>query len=250
MSQAAIGRKFRPPAPEPGATPPDLFGFLAAARTNPLETWTKVHVEKPIVYGKGVMGRVLVLNDPKAIRHVLLDNARNYITDDLQRRVLAPGEGDGLISAEGDSWRYLRRTLAPMFSPKNVAGFAPVMNEAAMRVVRRLTRREGRVIDMAQEMTRVTLDVLERTIFTQGLDRDPDALGRAITDLFAAIGPVDPLDVLKMPDWIPRIGRIRSRPAVRFFGEIVGEITKARRAQMAVGGEVPRDILTLLLEAR
>jgi cytochrome P450 len=250
MTEAVIERRFRPPAPEPSATPPDLFGFLAAARSNPLETWTKVHFEKPIVYGKGVMGRVLVLNDPKAIRHVLLDNAQNYIKDDLQRRVLAPGEGEGLISAEGDSWRHLRRTLAPMFSPRNVAGFAPVMNEAAMRVVRRLTRREGRVIDMSIEMTRVTLDVLERTIFTQGLDRDPDALGRAITDLFSAIGPVDPLDVLKMPDWIPRIGRIRSRPATRFFGEIVSEITKARRAQIAAGGDVPRDILTLLLEAR
>ena len=48
-------------------------------------------------------------------------------------------------------------------------------------------------------MTRVTLDVLERTIFTHGLDRDPDALSRAITRFFEAVGPIDPLDVLRMP---------------------------------------------------
>jgi cytochrome P450 len=250
MSEAGPSRSFRPPAPQPRTTPPDLFDFFAAARSNPLETWTKVHFEKPFVYGKGVMGRVLVLSDPKAIRHVLLDNVQNYVKDELTRRVLAPSAGDGLFTSEGEDWRQLRRTLAPMFSPRNVTGFTAVMNEAAMRVVRRLTRREGRVVDMSIEMTRVTLDVLERTIFTQGLDRDPDALGRAITSLFGAIGPIDPLDVLKMPEWIPRIGRLRARPAIRFFGDVVSELISTRRALLESDEEAPRDILTLLLEAR
>jgi cytochrome P450 len=98
-------------------------------------------------------------------------------------------------------------------------------------------------------MTRVTLDVLERTIFTQGLARDPDALGRAITRYFEALGPVDPLDLFGMPDWIPRIGRWRAKPAIRFFEEVVGELIDARRALLDRGEEAPRDILTLLLEA-
>jgi cytochrome P450 len=250
MSDIANPRPFRPPAPAPRETPPDLFDFFAAARSNPLETWTKAHFERPFIYGKGVMGRVLVLSDPKAIRHVLLDNVQNYVKDELTRRVLAPSAGDGLFTSEGEDWRQLRRTLAPMFSPRNVTGFTAVMNEAAMRVVRRLTRREGRVVDMSIEMTRVTLDVLERTIFTQGLDRDPDALGRAITSLFGAIGPIDPLDVLKMPEWIPRIGRLRARPAIRFFGDVVSELISTRRALLESDEEAPRDILTLLLEAR
>jgi cytochrome P450 len=104
------------------------------------------------------------------------------------------------------------------------------MDEAALRLVRRLARRgEGRTLDIAVEMTRVTLDVLERTIFTHGVARDPDALGRAITRYFDAIGPIDPLDVLGMPDWLPRIGRIRARPALRFFDEIVTELIEARK---------------------
>ena len=44
------------------------------------------------------------------------------------------------------------------------------MVEAAERLVRRWQRRpDGRVVDVSLEMTRVTLDVLERTIFTHGL---------------------------------------------------------------------------------
>ena len=244
------GAGLRPPAPVPQTRPADLFGFLAAARKNPLTTWTKAHFEKPILYGKGVMGRVLVLNEPEAIRHVLLDNAGNYRKDELQRRVLAPGLGEGLLTAEGDEWKLLRRTLAPLFSARNVTGFLSIMDDSAQRLVARLTRRLPRERDMSLEMTRVTLDVLERTIFTHGLDRDPDALSRAITRFFEAIGPIDPLDVLRMPDFLPRIGRLRARPAIRFFEEVVGELVTRRRALIESGADAPRDLLTLLLEAR
>ncbi len=104
-------------------------------------------------------------------------------------------------------------------------------------------------VDVALEMTRATLDVLERTIFTQGLPGDPDALGRAITRFLEAVGPIDPLDVFGMPDFIPRIGRLRARPAGRYFAEIVDELITRRRALMETA-EAPQDLLTLLLAAQ
>jgi cytochrome P450 len=246
----AVDALFRPPAPIPRRTAPDMFDFLAALRTNPLTTWTEDHFEHLILAGEGALGRVTVVHDPAAIRHILVDNAGNYRKDDLQRRVLAPGLGNGLLTAEGEEWRLQRRTLAPLFSPRRVAGFVPPMIEAAERLVRRWRRRsEGRTLDVALEMTRVTLAVLERTIFTSGLKRDPDALGRAITRYFEAIGPLDPLDVFGMPGWLPRIGRFRARPALRFFDEIVGELIDTRRDLLARGEPAPNDILTLLLQA-
>lgn len=242
--------RFRPPAPEPLRRPPDVFAFLKGARANPLGTWTRAHFEQPIIVSEGVLGHVAVLSDPAAIRHVLVDRAANYRKDDLQRRVLAPGLGEGLLTAEGETWRSQRRALAPLFNPRNVATFLAPMEEAADRLVRRLRRRgDGRQVDAAVEMTRVTLDVLERTIFTHGLSRDPDALSRAITRYFEAIGPIDPLDVFGLPGWIPRIGRLKARPALRFFDEVVNELIDARKALIARGGEAPRDLLTLLLEA-
>jgi cytochrome P450 len=250
MDNKAAAMLFRPPAPAPLREPLDLFDFLKAVRANPLTTWTTEHFERPILAGEGVLGRITVVHEPAAIRHILVDNAANYRKDDLQRRVLAPGLGNGLLTAEGDEWRLQRRTLAPLFSPRTVAGFVPAMVEASERLVRRWHRRPGgRVLDVALEMTRVTLDVLERTIFTEGLARDPDALGRAITRYFEALGPIDPLDVFGLPDWIPRIGRLRARPAIRFFEEVVGELIEGRKALLASGGPAPRDILTLLLEA-
>lgn len=241
--------RLAPPAPAPRRRPPDLFAFLHAARNNPLLSWTKEHFTEPFVVSKGVLGRVMTVNEPQAVKRVLLDAPELYIKDDLQRRVLAPGLGDGLLTADGEEWKLQRRALAPLFNPRVVTGFLPAMNEAANRLVARLVRRPGRRIDMALEMTRVTLDVLERTIFTQGLSRDPDALGRAVTRYFEALGPIDPLDVFGMPAFVPRVGRWRAQPAIRFFEDVVGELIAARRALIESGGTPPRDLLTLLIEA-
>ena len=239
---------FRPSVPRPRREPMGLVAFLRAARSNPLTTWMDDHFEHLVVAADGALGRVTVISDPVAIRHVLVENAANYRKDDLQRRVLAPGLGEGLLTVEGEAWREQRRTLAPLFSPRHVAGFRGSMDEAAARLARRLARRDGQVVDAAREMTRVTLDVLERTIFTHGVPRDPDALGRAITRYFEAVGPIDPLDVFGLPDLIPRIGRLRARPALRYFAEVVDDLIERRRALVA-RGEAPRDLLTLLLEA-
>lgn len=142
---ASPDRLFRPPAPTPLRRPPDIFAFLKGARANPLTTWTRAHFEEPVIASEGVLGHVTVLSDPRAIRHVLVDNAANYRKDDLQRRVLAPGLGEGLLTAEGAAWRRQRRAIAPLFAPRTVAGFQAQMAEAADRLVRRL-RRRGRGI--------------------------------------------------------------------------------------------------------
>jgi len=250
MTDALDAPLFRPPAPKPRTEPLGTLAFLMAVRENPLATWMEEHFEEPVITGEGTLGRMTVVNDPALIRHILLDNAANYRKDDLQIRILAPGLGRGLVTVEGEEWKLQRRTLAPLFTPRTVAGFFPAMVASAERLVRRWGRRpDGRVVDAALDMTRVTLDVLERTIFTNGVAQDPDALGRAITRYFEAAGRVDPLDIFGFPDWIPRIGRLRARPAVRFFEETVNELIGSRKALLARGEPAPRDLLTLLLEA-
>ena len=52
-----------------------------------------------------------------------------------------------------------------------------------------------------------------------------------------------------MPRWLPRLGRIRARPALRFFEEVVGELIDDAASAARRGEAAPRDILTLLLEA-
>jgi hypothetical protein len=65
---------------------------------------------------------VLLVHEPHAIRHILLDNAANYRKDRLQRRVLSAGLNEGLLSAEGEQWRLQRRVLATPVCAQNRHG--------------------------------------------------------------------------------------------------------------------------------
>ena len=251
--QAQPQRPPRPAAPRPRETPPGQLGFLLSLWRNPLTTWTRRSFEESIVQSDSVLGPVTVVSEPAAIRHVLVDNVANYRKDALQLRILRPGLGNGVFTAEGDDWRMQRRALAPLFTPRAVAEFLPAMAQSAAWLKARWRGlREGRRIDVASEMSRVTLDVLERTIFPQGLERDPSSFARAMGSYFETIGRLHPLDIVGAPDWLPRIGKSRPEASLRFFASAVEDIISARRRWLDAEnqGEPPHDLLTRLLAAR
>ena len=243
-------RRVAPPVPTPNETQLRPLAFLRTLRRNPIETWTRAHFERPILSGRGLLGIGAVVSHPPAIRRVLVDNAANYRKDALQKRVLAPGLSDGLLTVEGVEWRVQRRAIAPIFTPRIVASFAQPMVRQADALVARWSRiRPGRVIDAQKHMARVTLDILGDTIFSGGLERDPDEFMAAMSHFFTSVGTLDPADLLDFPDWVPRIAQIRSRPAIKFFEAAVDAIIERRKALLASGASAPEDLLTLLLKA-
>src|SRR5688572_25049576 len=101
MTETLEAPLFRPPAPKPRTEPLGTLAFLREVRRNPLATWMEEHFEELVIAGEGALGRLTVVHDPAIIRHILVDNAANYRKDDLQIRILAPGLGRGLVTAEG-----------------------------------------------------------------------------------------------------------------------------------------------------
>ncbi len=241
----------RPPAPTPLRAPLGPISTIRALRKNPIGTWTRAHFELPIIIGPTILGTIAVVSDPAAIRHFLVDNAPNYRKDGLQKRVLGEGLRRGLFLAEGDAWRVQRRTLAPLFTPKTVSSFAAATNDAAQELIERWRRmREGRIFDVQPEMARVTLDVLGRTIFSDGLGRDPSEFTGAMTRYFLTLGRLDPFDLMDFPEWLPRWTKLTSGNPLNFFEDVVDAIILRRKRLLAKTNAAPRDILTLLLEAR
>jgi cytochrome P450 len=241
---------YRPPAPKPRAKRLGPLALISALKRNPLECWTQEHFERPIVSGGLPIGHVVVVNEPAAIRRVLLDNAANYRKDSLQRRVLSAGLGEGLLSAEGEQWRAQRRTLAPLFAARRVLEFAPAMLQAADALIARWRGCDGATLDVAAEMARVTLDVLERTIFSDGLGRDAEEVRLSMVTYLNVIGRIDALDVLGVPAFVPRLAHLRARSTLRFFETAIDQIIETRRRRLVEQpGSAPNDILTRLLAA-
>src|SRR5450432_925161 len=216
--QPLLEHAFCPPAPRPQPRPLSPLALLRTLKRNPLECWAMQHFERPIVAGGLPIGHVLLVHEPGAIRHVLLENAANYRKDRLQRRVLSAGLSDGLLSVEGEQWRLQRRVLAPMFARKTVINFTAAMMAAADALIGRWSALgERETIDVAAEMARITLDVVERTIFSDGFGSDAEAIRVAMATYFKTIGKISPLDLLGVPEFIPRLSRFRVRATLKFF---------------------------------
>jgi cytochrome P450 len=242
---------FVPPYPRRPDRPRGSLSTILALQRNPIEVWCKADFERPVSIGRTILGLRGAAHDPAAVRRIFLDNAANYRKDNLQLRVLRPGLGNGLLTADGEDWRIQRRALAPLFSPRQVAEFVPAMQRVAEAAVERMSRRrDGAVTDVSELMSRTTLEVLEQTLFSQGLGRDPSAFQRALTSYFETIGRLDPLDLLGAPEFLPRLWRMRGRGALDFFDSAVRAIIENRRALVARGAEAPRDLLTLLMSAK
>ena len=243
--------KFYPPVPTPRLKPLGVLALLRVLARNPLEAWTQAHFEKPIVMSGLSIGQVALVSEPAAIRRVLMDNSQNYPKDWLQRRVLSAGLADGLLAAEGHQWRMQRRALAPLFARRTVMSFAAAMIDVAGAMVERLKARDGQIEDIAVSVTRLTLEVLERTIFSDGLGRSAEEIRVAMKHYFEAIGRFDLFDLLGLPNVVPRLRRWKVRPMLRLFESAIDTIIATRRRRIAEDpGSVPRDTLTLLLEAR
>ncbi|MET0596666.1 MAG: cytochrome P450, partial [Mesorhizobium sp.] len=67
---------------------------------------------------------------------------------------------------------------------------------------------------------------------------------------FETMGRVDPLDLLRAPDWMPRLTRIRGRKTMAYFSKIVTDTVEMRVDRLKRDPKgAPEDFLTLLLRA-
>ncbi|MCP4821056.1 MAG: cytochrome P450, partial [Shimia sp.] len=102
----------------------------------------------------------------------------------------------------------------------------------------------NRAVDFQEEMVRTTFDVISEVTFSGDGSFDADAVHTAIDLYIAEAGKISLLDMLGVPDWVPRPGRMFSGQAVGKMKAVADEAINARRMRGA--GEVP-DLLDLLM---
>ena len=246
----AAASTFRPWTPPRRTERLSLLPFLWQSWRDPLAIWGEAHFQELYISGQSPLGRSLVVSDPAGVRHVLTDNAANYVKGDLQRRVLGPMLVDGLLLTEGEQWRRARRIMAPLFTPAHTTRTVEAMDRVCRRRVEGWRLQHGaRVLNIDSEMSGLTFDILSATLFSDDLDGDAAGFEKALNHFLAVGARISPLDALKAPDWIPRLGRVASGGDARFFKERVDALVARRRARLEQG-DAPDDLLTALLSAR
>src|SRR5437764_3359406 len=150
-------------APRPPQERMGLLRFVRAVRDSSISTFPAEAYEKDIVPRQLLWRRTFIVNEPQAIKHILLDNAANYVKADIGRRLLEPGLGRGLLTSEGERWRRHRRIMAPSFDHRSILGYAPIMTEIASGLVAQWDRLpDDAELDVAAAMMHATLHIISR----------------------------------------------------------------------------------------
>jgi cytochrome P450 len=236
----------RAPAPPRAWLP--LFEFFRTLRDNMIATYTEEAYERDIVQRK-IFGRCrFLVNEPGAIKHVLLDNAANYQKSEITRRMLEPGLGRGLITSEGETWRRHRRIMSPAFDHRSIASNTSIMSEAARELLAAWSSRgTGARIDVAREMMGVTLNIISRTMFSTDSDRIVEIMERSAERYQARMRP-NMMDFLGLPAWLAGLGRIGV--VGRTLGEFNVEIDRLIKMRSIDPESGPKDLLARLISAR
>ena len=114
--------------------------------------------------------RVWLVSDPTLAREMLVDKGRS-MTKGFGIRMIAIGLGNGILTNEDPvSHKRNRRLINPAFAAPSLRRYADVMAAAAMRADERWRR--GDVVEITDEMGRIALDVVGRTLLGDDTDRD------------------------------------------------------------------------------
>jgi cytochrome P450 len=105
--------------------------------------------------------------------------------------------------------------------------------------------RDGEVRNVHDDMMRVTMEIVSKTLFDADVETDVDELGRAFEIVLREIATRFRRP-FKIPDWIPTPGNLRYRRGVRRLEGLVFRILAERRADPRERG----DLLSMLMSAR
>jgi Cytochrome P450 len=182
------------------------------------------------------------LNHPDLIKDVLVTNHANFekgLVLKRAKRLL----GDGLLTSEGDFHRRQRRMSQPAFHRQRIATYADVMVDYALRAGERW--HDGQTVDVSEEMMRLTLGIVGKTLFDADVESESGEVGAAMTTV------MELFDTLTMPFFevlsklpLPQLRRFDA--ARTKLDQIIFKMVADRRSRGIDRG----DLLSMLLLAQ
>ena len=195
----------------------------------------------------GLRRVVYLVSHPDGVEQVLAGDPDGYSKNTPFYDEIAAYLGNGLLTSGGRHWRQQRRTVAPLFSHRRIAGYVDVMAEEARRLADRwdAAAASEAPIDVGAGMVDYALRTVGRVLF----GADVDAAVPVIRATFPVLNEhvrrrgITPL---RLPRSWPVPAQRRAAAAQRTLYEVVDAVIDRRTRATAPG----QDLISLLLAAR
>src|SRR4051794_32755672 len=157
---------------------------------------------------------IVLVSDAALAREALVEQADAFTKSRTLTRFARRLLGDGLLTSEHDVHRRQRKLMAPSFSPRLISRWGDEMVRQGESAT--AAWRDGQVIDGVDEMMRLTLSIVGRTLFDVDVALESAWVGRAfeIANRHAA---VEAARLVPLPMALPTPGR---RANVRAIADV------------------------------
>ncbi len=231
-------------APGPRGLP--LLGSVLPFRKDPIRYLVDAWSTYGDVVRLNIRGMTVhLVTRPEHVEHVLVRRRHTYFKGygyDDQKLLL----GEGLITSEGELWERQHRMMQPLFTPRGTMRFMDVMVKAIRNMLARWEplADDGRVIQVDDEMARLTGNIIVRILFGRDLDDETSRIDEAFQ---FCVGFIDQrsADLIALPMFIPA-------PANRRFKRCLAAIHRFIDDRIDERPPEPReeDLLSVLMRAR
>lgn len=216
-------------------------------RRQPFSGMPEAAYSRPILVTRTPIGTFVMVNEPAAVKRVLVDNVANYPKTEMEQRFFRALFGSGLLGTDGDLWRTHRRIMAPSFQPQAVASYGGAMAATAQEFRARwdAIAASGAPVSMPDEMSALALKIISRTMFSTDRADVIDPIAHVMEHGFGDAN-------YNILDIIPIVGgmrlRARERRMAALFRPMDDVVAKliAERAD----GDAHGDLLSRLIAAR
>ena len=212
---------------------------------DPIPLFTHLHTTFGRIAHYRFMGMLIVfVNDPDLIGEILINQAPNFVKErTLQRMKILLGEG--LITSDDPIHMRQRKLVAPAFHRQRIAGYAGEIVRSADEQI--APWRDGGTVDIGDEMMRLSLRIVARTLFDQEITPDVLSVVDEVNRImglynFLVVCPgIEHLLHLPLPG-ISTFRRSRER-----LDRIVAKMIATRRALSREDLEAKSDLLSMLV---
>jgi cytochrome P450 len=168
-----------------------------------------------------------VLNHPDYVKHVLVDNVKNYSRKKTYS-ILAEMLGTGLITSEGEVWRQLRRIAQPAFSKDNLNSLIKDIDSTVTDYWETHKASGSEKIELDSSMNFLALNMLCTSIIKTDLNNRSEQIRQNLNDAFKYISNKR-FRAIKAID-IPTSKKTKGRKAIAELKQTILTIIENRRS--------------------
>lgn len=174
---------------------------------------------------------LFVVNDPKEVRKIMVDNVKEFPKSDMLHELLKPLLGVSIFTTNGEVWKKQRELLRPSFEMTRISKVFDLMSSAAADMMDRFRKYpDGSIVEVDEHMTFVTADVIFRTIMSSKLD---EVKGKEILHAFVTFQEETARTAIRkffcVPQWLSNIlGENKRMKAGAVIRKSLSDIIKPR----------------------